>query len=106
MSNKAKARKPYAFDVSILGTSYRVKFDNPKDGGRLAGCCNTDKKAIYISLQQSTAQQKSTLIHECIHAYLHEGGLQEYAHDETLTYALEILMPKMARLFKTIGVIE
>lgn len=105
--------EPYDCDITILGTPYKLHFRNVDDNngvtfnqGRLAGYCDTDNKECFVCLSQSDEQQKLTVMHECIHAFLHEGGLVRYCNDEILVSALEVQLPKMARLFKNIGVLD
>ena len=76
--------------IEILGTLYKVVIDNQylkeKD---ILGEIDFIEKIIYLT------DKKEALLHEIIHAYLYESGLQEWAEDERLVTWIEIQFNKI-----------
>lgn len=76
--------------IEILGTLYKVIIDNQylkeKD---ILGEIDFTEKIIYLT------DKKEALLHEIIHAYLYESGLQEWAEDERLVTWMEIQFNKI-----------
>ncbi len=66
--------------VNILGQTYTVSISKLPDG--LHGQCDTEKYAITISENQDEVNIKKTLLHEVVHAILHQTGW-EYAIDDS-----------------------
>lgn len=78
--------------VNILGTLYRVVIDNKylEDRDEL-GEVDFNKKIIYLT------NKKEALLHEIIHAYLYESGLEEWAQDEKLVTWIELQFNKILK---------
>jgi len=71
--------------VNILGADYTVKVGKLKKG--LFGDCDTDKKLIRVNDEKG--EPAETLIHEVIHAALHESGVVHIInHTEGLEEAI------------------
>jgi len=76
--------------VDILGTLYRVIIDNKYLSEKeLLGEVDFNEKIIYLT------DSKEALLHEIIHAYLFESGLQEWATDEKLVTWIELQFNKI-----------
>lgn len=52
--------------VNVFGTIYKIKFID--SGGMFAGLCDSNKRIIFLDINQSKEQMISTYIHECVHA--------------------------------------
>ena len=71
--------------VNILGADYTVRAEKLKKN--LFGDCDTDKKLIRVNTDKG--EPAETLIHEVIHAALHESGVVHIInHTEGLEEAI------------------
>ncbi len=82
--------------ISVLGQEYLVFLDPvvlDDDGSELCGYMDTDCHEIHISASKcaSTDVQEATLLHEVVHAVLHQSGLSRMTEEmeEALVRALE-----------------
>lgn len=100
----------------ILGTEYKVVFDDEIVKSGMDGCCKTYTKEIRLNRignmldpddPQEVKEKRFNEVyrHEVIHAYFAELGLTRYCDDETLVQVLAVHFPKMAELFKQQGVL-
>lgn len=53
------------------GVFYKIAYPAKVKGGKLAGRCDHDKALIEVSQEQAGDMQKSTLLHESLHAAAH-----------------------------------
>lgn len=102
------------YEVSVLGTTYSVKYQTPEENSKLNG--NDGLAELYskeIILNPIVADADSfnnlyeyankTVRHELIHAFLFESGLWKYSKDEVLVDMLAIQMPKMVKAMQEAG---
>jgi Zn-dependent peptidase ImmA (M78 family) len=78
--------------VDIVGRSWRVHFVKKKilhGGVECDGYVNRDAHLIQISLNQAKDRQRSTLIHELLHAIIDTTSSVHYADEEKCVQALE-----------------
>lgn len=110
--------------IDILGTKYTLKRvdkgqDDYLDKNNFSGCCDDAKKEILIlnldsvpewkteSIEAIMRQEKETIRHEIIHAFLNESGLQwnsfapekAWAKNEEMVDWFAIQMPKLLAAF-------
>ena len=111
--------------ISILGTEYTVRFveagqDEYMDKMHYGGYCSNDSHEIYILLLKTHEEwenepeeniahnQRTTLRHEIIHAFLNESGLQwnsftpdsAWAKNEEMVDWIAIQFPKLLKAFE------
>lgn len=91
--------------IKIKGRLYKVKFidcDNLYNG-----LTNTETKTIIINNNLNNETLFETVIHELIHSYFFECGLDEYCADEKLVTFLARhffdLKKSFENIFKKIG---
>jgi len=95
-------------EINVLGTKYKVDIRTDDEYGefedRNAYNDRSSKRIVVEDLTKLKIKHpldniaysmKQSFNHELFHALLHEAGLSQYAHDETLIEALAILMPKI-----------
>jgi len=64
--------------INIKGQKYKIKIKKCKDEDEYMGLCDTDEKIIYIGAQiEEQSDLYITLVHEIIHAILHETALDQ-----------------------------
>lgn len=110
-------------NVNILGTDYSVKVIAPDEymlKNHYVGYCSYNRKEIsisdlsnfeYIDDIEKEVQQKETLRHEIIHAFLNESGLQDcsfafdgaWAKSEEMVDRFAIQSPKIFNAMRSIG---
>lgn len=80
--------------IKIGGIVYKVVFKSHLKDGKIKcwGYVNYQTSTIYITKGLSKQKTKQTIIHECLHALLHEAGLDEYANDEKIVLPLGNLL--------------
>lgn len=110
--------------VKVLGTKYRVYLNvSDKDDKTLehmSGYCDkTDKRIVIAKLSEDcnlanpTEYMKYVIRHELVHAFLFESGISGdtvwdidgQEHPEHMVEWIAMQTPKMAKLFKRIGVL-
>lgn len=108
--------------INILGTEYRVKYqeqeDNPKFD-EVDGYIDNATKEIYIMIQKSdknsvsntSYHQDCVLKHEIIHAFLYESGLDtqtngcdSWATNEEMVDWFAIQFDKIQQVFKQLNI--
>lgn len=112
--------------VDILGTKYKVSTGIPvsKDReliGRFGYCSFCDHRIVVADLATvdgwmdepaavKSAQEKATLRHEVIHAFLSESGLRGsssgtdvWALNEEMVDWFALQLPKMMKVFEQLG---
>lgn len=87
--------------INILGTNYKLIFEDFGNSKRDAYCDVTNKE-IHINNQCSDHYMKHSIRHEIIHAFFFESGLEEYFYDETLTSYIALQFDKIADAFKAV----
>lgn len=80
--------------IDILGIMYTIKFENnPKvigePDGSVWGYTSYESASIILRKGLKKQQREKTLVHEVMHALLHEMGQFEYCADEELICTLE-----------------
>ena len=115
-------------EVSCLGTAYTIRRvdagqDAYMDKNGFAGYCDSVTREIVILNLRSleaykgdpekrlAAQEKETLRHEIVHAFLNESGLQEsslkyeggWAHNEEMVDWIARQEPKLHAAFEAAG---
>lgn len=76
--------------IKIGGINYSViKKNNLEDNNEpVWGMVSYENSNIYIRKNLSLQKQRQTIIHEALHAMLHESGLDDYANDEKIVTPL------------------
>ena len=79
--------------VDILGRTWRVHFVKKKlklvDGTECDGYTNKDKHLIQVSLHLAKDRQRSTLLHEVLHAIIDMTSSIHHSDEEKCVQALE-----------------
>ncbi|MDH5106310.1 hypothetical protein OQI89_10650 [Lentilactobacillus diolivorans] len=77
-------------DVNIAGIKYRIKWaKNLEDDSQPCwGLTNYQQATITIRKGLSPQKSRQTLIHEMVHAMLHEAGIDDLCNDEKLVNPL------------------
>ena len=79
--------------VDILGRNWRVHFVRKhlklKDGTLCDGYTDQDKHLIQVSLNLAKDRQRSTLLHELLHAIIDTTSSVHHADEEKCVQALE-----------------
>ncbi len=93
--------------IDVLGTEYDVIVKNENDYSGLIGANGLAlvyEKEIYIESDLFKNDEsnhidytKKVILHELVHAFFHESGLQEYCEDEKLVNWIALQMPKIAK---------
>lgn len=93
--------------VIVLGVPYTIKEATEVENPRLVGFLGyTDDTVheIWIRKMESDMIHEvadigvgidQTIRHELVHAFLHESGLSEYSHDETIVEWIAHMWPRM-----------
>lgn len=103
--------------IKILGTEYEVLTQTVAENSKLEnanGLCEFYTKQIIVDDLQPDrttydnldAFKRKVLRHEVIHAFLGESGLRNYTEDEVLVDWMAVQFPKIAKVFKELGVDE
>lgn len=104
--------------VNILGTEYAIIKEELKDV-EYDGFCDYTSKEIHIRTDNVNevgnfeSMMKKQLRHEIIHAFMAESGLQanwehtqQYGHDETTVDWFAIQLPKIAKVYSELEIME
>lgn len=107
--------------ICVLGTDIRIEFRKESEDEQLSEMggyfdCSVNLIVVKIheadkySLKDLEAQQKKTLRHEIIHAFLHESGLDwsssssdAWAVNEEMVDWFAIQSPKIFKIFAELG---
>lgn len=112
--------------IKILGEEYKlytkVNYDSDKELKELFGYCSFSEKKIVVgdlstynfwkdeSIESRERQERLTLRHEIIHAFLNESGLcgssnavDCWARNEEMVDWIAIQYPKINQVFKLVG---
>jgi len=97
--------------LNILGTDYTLEFRQDVHDRYLRdrdGYCDDSTKEIVVDVMEPEGggqpekrnlkeQQKKTIRHEIVHAFLHESGLDtaSWAHNEEIVDWIALQFPKM-----------
>ena len=107
--------------INILGTEYKLKTLSEEEYPKLKvisayGCCEQYSKELIINSRLDIKEDKDVELihkakekvirHEIVHAFIHESGLSEYFHDETIIEWMAIQIPKMVKVMKEVGVLD
>lgn len=76
--------------VRFGGVYYKVEYPEKVKSGKLAGLCDHDKALIRVSSELGMEMQKSTLLHESLHAAAHH--IDWKASEETIVKMEKMLM--------------
>ena len=87
--------------INILGTKYKIIYEDFGESKRSAYCDVTNKE-IHIDNKYSPIYTKHSTRHEIIHAFFFECGLEDYFNDETLTSFIALQFDKIEKLFKKV----
>ena len=106
--------------VDVLGTTYRIFLDIPKERDKLFetcdGYCDKTSKRIAISdfadtnLDDPAEYRKYCIRHELIHAFLFESGIggctlwdvEGEEHPEHMVEWMGLQFPKLLKAFQTV----
>ena len=116
--------------ISVLGTDYTIRFvehgqDEYMDKMNFGGYCDGNKHEIVVLLLKTCEnwknepketidfEQRKTLRHELVHAFLNESGLQWNANSTEGAWArnaemvdwFAIQSPKIYKVFQGLGVL-
>lgn len=116
--------------ISVLGTDYTIRFvehgqDEYMDKMNFGGYCDGNKHEIVVLLLKTCEnwknepketidfEQRKTLRHELVHAFLNESGLQwnanstegAWARNEEMVDWFAIQSPKIYKVFQELGVL-
>jgi hypothetical protein len=103
--------------IKILGTEYEVLTQTAAENSKLEnanGLCEFYTKQIIVddlqpdrtTFDNLDAFKRGVLRHEVMHAFFGESGLRNYAEDEVLVDWMAAQFPKIAKVFKELGVEE
>lgn len=107
--------------INILGTDYKLKTMSEDQYPKLKlisayGLCEQYTKELIINKRMDEKEEKDVELlhkakekvirHEIVHAFIHESGLSEYFHDETIIEWLAVQIPKIAKAMKEVGVLD
>lgn len=106
--------------INILGTDYEVIKETEKENPKLrkaSGICEYYDKKIHLCDYQEDeetfdnlqAYKNRTFRHEIIHAFFAESGLggnSDYAENEELVDWIAFQLPKMAKIFTELGIMD
>lgn len=105
--------------VDILGTFYRITFEDFSDDLDTDGLCDYTAHTIKIrnnntfNVGNFKRLQAKVLRHEIIHAFMAESGLQadwyhqeDFGHDETTVDWFAIQFPKILKVFTALNILE
>lgn len=90
-----------AKSLHIKGAKYKIKVENIWDK-RLQGAdglCNKTSKIIYIHSSLSNAEKNRVLIHEVMHAIIHETAIDEAVGRGTEEIICENVAQVLCELF-------
>ena len=93
------------FDVNILGTKYNVFVSTPEQTPNLRtndGFIAPEKKMIVLCKYNVDLHQKHVLIHELVHAFLYESGLdnESWGNNEEIVDWIALQLLKMSDISK------
>lgn len=107
--------------VNILGTDYTVEEKTVKEDAKLEnseGYCDPSIKKIVV-LRESEGGlleagdfekvKQATIIHETLHAFLFESGINDNALkgvEELVVEWMALQLPKIVKTFKELGVLK
>lgn len=66
--------------VTICGSRvpvYRVEPGMVADMGEDFGRCDFNRLCIFVRTGQHPAQEQDTIMHECLHMFLHQSGIRQ-----------------------------
>lgn len=102
--------------VDILGTNYKIIYEEFKDADE-DGYCDFTSKEIHLrndnfnNLGGFDEHIKKSARHEIIHAFMAESGLQsnwehtqQFGHDETTVDWFAIQFPKIVKVFEELKI--
>lgn len=95
--------------VSICGVTYRISHNNEINDPEMAkkyGYCDYEHKSIVLNTSNDIYEDKRTLRHEILHAFLDECGLSHYSCDEKLVTFFEMQLPKLFAICKQLDILE
>lgn len=120
-SKKEKSGKR-EFIVNVLGVPYKVHIGTVNDypilkDNESSGLCDFSVKSIWAEdtqldeLEVGDMKNKKyltniTLRHELMHAYFHESGLEDYAHNEKLVNFMAMSLEKIYAMCKDAGAVK
>ena len=87
--------------INVLGTVYTLNFYDYETS--YYGVTDFKNKTIEIFRDLSKEQKERTIIHELLHAYLFESGLEKYSSDELLLVWLDKFIPVITKDLKDIN---
>ena len=85
--------------LTIKGQPYKLILKDDVflyDGTACVGLTNKSNHEIIISMNSNW---EDTLLHELMHAYFHECGLEEYCNDEILVDWLSKTIPQISKVY-------
>lgn len=97
--------------IDVLGTKYKIIYEEMGNAGYDGFCDNTSKEIHLRTDNVNNVGDFKELMtknarHEIIHAFMSESGLQanwehpQYGHDETTVDWMAIMFPKLIKAFK------
>ena len=104
--------------ILILGTLYKIKYEELKDADYDGYCDYTSKKIVirsdnHYNVSDFKRLQNKQLRHEIIHAFLDESGLQSnfehsitWGHEETMVDWIAIQFPKLLAVYEELDILN
>lgn len=104
--------------ILILGTLYKIKYEELKDADYDGYCDYTSRTIVirtdnYNNVEDFQRMQNKQLRHEIIHAFLAESGLQcnfehstMWGHEETMVDWIAIQFPKLLEVYKELNILK
>ena len=105
-------------EINILGTQYKVLFEEFKDVMECDGLCDVTTHEIKVrknnvnKVGNMDELIKRALRHENIHAFMFESGLgfdwqhsEEFGHDETTVDWFATQAPKIYKVYLELGIL-
>ena len=105
-------------EINILGTQYKVLFEEFGDSMECDGYCDVTVREIRIRKNNTNKVgcmdelMRRALRHEIIHAFMFESGLgfdwqhsEEFGHDETTVDWFATQSPKIYKVYMELGIL-
>lgn len=85
--------------ISILGTKYKIIFEDFGNHSTRDAYCDPVNKEIHISNQYGEEYTKHSIRHEITHAFFFESGLEKYFNDEDIVSYIALQFDKIQKAF-------
>lgn len=90
--------------IDVLGTKYKIIFADEKTNNELIdsnGYVDIIKKEIV--LDKTNKRLRKTIIHELVHAFFYESGIEKYFNDELLVNWISLQFDKILNVVEQVN---